>query len=1165
MQLKTIRLSAVFLFLFSLQHFAPAQNPLYPQTPASAALPAENWKGTTTADECLVVSLPGAAIYTVPAGSKGWYLRGLMREHGGVIDARQWYGISFNIELQQDELFEIKLTLKLPEQKDRHNLPDSTQATVHLKGKGWHTVTVPFSSFDYNRGQMYMLKFIQQIAVAGSYNGNNKSFVRLKNTRLVKGNPLHLSAVVRSKPGEADSTVNYIVQIINSSDTAQQVNLFFRKSGWEGMQATVTPASLSLNAGETKTLNVRVQVPALAPGGSQEMQTLVAATTNGALETSIDFITLRKLRGPYIIHTEDGWKEVLAKTKQYAWAKKSLDDYIKKADEFTVPETPPGNIGSDAGTPAVFKSYIENQFWPVAIAYKLTGEIKYAEKLALLLRRLSSPDAYPTTLHANSQGIPQEGGFWDGVARSYDLIKDAGVLSSKDKEQIEHSMRLYIYTIEDGMGDGGISNWSVFNLGPAMACALALQDMHHFNYLLNGPGGLKDHLRYGLMDDGWWYEVSLSYNIGCAEAMTSIALAAKPFGIDLLHEKIPASLTQKVGLRPFEFENFQGMAFGKFGPLKKNVVTIKDMWDGIVAYPDYRGIMFGMGDGHEQKVGSGPFELAYYAFRDTAYAAILKQADSRDLLHGVPVLPGNTPAPYTQSAHSDNAGVSVLRSQTKGRHQREQIQAALKYGTHGGYHGHFDRASLLSLMRYGRSFWNPETSWYGYGSYMYKWWVQTSMASNMVVVDGKMQEPKETAPLLFHSGAMMQVMAVETDARWSHPPYFGGYAQIERVRSGDAPHVPVPAGHPPVAAVTGYTEPVLQRRLMVVTDDYVVLADYLKAQKEHTFDNLVHLRGAQQPSLPLIARDALFDSNPLSSGQFITNVSRYKATNGSKLQSTMQASGLHGWESGGFNGYQELGPLHIDVYNVWPQKAELRFGTYPYALPVSKKLKYEIKADDKLLAQDSLGVWILGKKEIDVPLINAKHLQLKTFVRENGKLNTLFWANARIVTSLGREIPLSQLKINAANIIPAPQAGKDYKGGPVTIEGIDYENAIAAEPEKKSDAGVLSIDLSRLNAVRFKATIGGDFPLGEADQVRKTISYRITGKEARYLTVLEPYETKSLVKKVTATGAGELMVELTDGRVQRIRIAGLDSKEGKVKVSIEEEKEKKVVRSEETN
>jgi len=200
--------------------------------------------------------------------------------------------------------------------------------------------------------------------------------------------------------------------------------------------------------------------------------------------------------------------------------KKEATEYIRKADEFQVPETPVGNIKGE-GSMAVYQSYLEQRFWPVAIAYKLTGEKKYAEKLALLLRRLSAPTAYPTTLHANSQGIPQEGGFWEGIARSYDLIKDSGVLSSADKHLIENSLRLFIYTIEESMGDGGISNWSVFNLCPAAQCALVLQDFYHFNYLMNNTGGIKDHVRYGTMDDGWWYEVSLSYNVGCVENMTS--------------------------------------------------------------------------------------------------------------------------------------------------------------------------------------------------------------------------------------------------------------------------------------------------------------------------------------------------------------------------------------------------------------------------------------------------------------------------------------------------------------------------------------------------------------------------------------------------------------------------------------------------------------------
>ena len=63
--------------------------------------------------------------------------------------------------------------------------------------------------------------------------------------------------------------------------------------------------------------------------------------------------------------------------------------------------------------------------------------------------------------------------------------------------------------------------------------------------------------------------------------------------------------------------------------------------------------------------------------------------------------------------------------------------AALKWGTHGGWHGHFDRISLLALQRYGKDFYGPRTDhfWFGYGSDHYKMWGQASASHNMVIVD----------------------------------------------------------------------------------------------------------------------------------------------------------------------------------------------------------------------------------------------------------------------------------------------------------------------------------------------------------------------------------------------------------------------------------------------
>src|SRR5207302_4982282 len=134
----------------------------------------------------------------------------------------------------------------------------------------------------------------------------------------------------------------------------------------------------------------------------------------------------------------------------------------------------------------------------------------------------------------------------------------------------------------------------------------------------------------------------------------------------------------------------------------------------------------------------------------------IQLSQKRDLVYAMPELPEKTTEHFRDSAYADNVGAVMLRSQTANRPIREQIQAVLHYGTHGGYHGHFDRTNLLSLMRYGRSFYNPEMIWYGYEPFMYKFYVQSSINKNMVVIDQLMQEPVESDRLLFHTGKLMQ-------------------------------------------------------------------------------------------------------------------------------------------------------------------------------------------------------------------------------------------------------------------------------------------------------------------------------------------------------------------------------------------------------------------------
>ena len=81
-----------------------------------------------------------------------------------------------------------------------------------------------------------------------------------------------------------------------------------------------------------------------------------------------------------------------------------------------------------------------------------------------------------------------------------------------------------------------------------------------------------------------------------------------------------------------------------------------------------------------------------------------------------------------------------------------------------------------------------------------------------------------------------------------------------------------------------------------------------------------------------------------------------------------------------------------------------------------------------------------------------------------------------------------------------------------------------------------------MNAARFKAILGGDYPVGDESQRRKTIALRSTGDEAHFLTLIEPYADKQILRSASAAGPGKLCMELADGRVHEITIQNLEGR-----------------------
>ncbi len=299
----------------------------------------------------------------------------------------------------------------------------------------------------------------------------------------------------------------------------------------------------------------------------------------------------------------------------------------------------------------------------------------------------------------------------------------------------------------------------------------------------------------------------------------------------------------------------------------------------------------------------------------------------------------------------------------------------------------------------------------------------------------------------------------------------------------------------------------------------------------------------------------------LSAAQFITDCQWYRT------EGTSRASFETRWGKGADNAgarmpYSEDGVLKMDVFNAWPKQNEIMIGTASESFGVNKRFWFTVEADGETLVDDSTGAWVLGAKQIEADLTGKKELVLISRTENPGN-NTLFWGNARLVLGDGSEVFIADLPAAYENVLQ-PAKGEDYYGGPIRIEGELMADSAPAQPQDKTKAGVICVDLSGLDAVGFKAVAGGDFPMGDESQRRKTMAVRSRGNEARYLSVIEPYETESVIKSVTAESAGELVIELTDGRVQEITITELDSETGEAKVSVRELRNGKILRAEQT-
>ncbi|GIZ09757.1 hypothetical protein FUMI01_24840 [Flavobacterium sp. UMI-01] len=701
-----------------------------------------------------------------------------------------------------------------------------------------------------------------------------------------------------SQTGKANETLRYSFTITNHKNTTETYFLSVLNPRDLACETSLTSSKVTLEPNQSFEGQLSVVMNKRIPLGGHESSFVSVKDEKGNEVQKLEFVSVREMPHPFLLVTPSVLQEAEQKVKQYSWAKNNRDKLIKELANFKFPEHKvvtkprPVKVWSSLN---YSPSDGENAF-KLALAYKLTGDKTYLKKLMTFIKLVSNKEKGYLSVGAATYGVQvHEGNFFLFLAAACDIIYDEPDFTTTDRENIVATFRHYLKQNRQSMEPLGIMNHQASANAGAILVALYLQDMPELHYLTYADGGMADQIGKGVMGDGWWFESTANYCYLVVQRYALVAQAFKNYGLDLYHTRFP------VKFKSVDFENckegFTGMKFDNWGDPGKNTRGIEDMVTPYIAMMDEEANVVSSNDSNI-KEPEDFYELAYREYKREDLAWVIgktKRESWVSLLYGVPELP-QVKDPRTESAYLPNVGLVALRSQSEAKGAANQIQAYAKYGTHGGWHGHFDRASLIALDRNGHKYFGTEMVWFGYGNPGYKECVQTSATHNMVVVDELQQEALPSEQLLFYKGKQLQASIVETNARWRNIPRWNADKFPPWEDTDYAPDF----------------KPVQQRRLTVVTDDYVVIADYMKSDKKHNYDWLLHPVGFQslegvKKQGPILEQLSTNENSPY---HYFKKAQWYQAAKGASAQ------------------FDDNGNK-LDIHSLWPKKATVFLCNYP--------------------------------------------------------------------------------------------------------------------------------------------------------------------------------------------------------------------------------------------
>ncbi len=417
------------------------------------------------------------------------------------------------------------------------------------------------------------------------------------------------------------------------------------------------------------------------------------------------------------------------------------------------------------------------------LLYQFTGDQRYAARARSIL--LAYAERYLTYPVHDNQGRPggrgghvasqslTESTWLIDIAQGADLVWDQ--LSDADRQTITDKMlrpALNEIIIPQKYGIHNIQNRENSAIG---LIGYLLGDPELIRLAIDDPTyGFRAQMEHGVLPGGFWLEGSTGYHFFAMDGMWPLMEAARNCGTDLYGPQFkslfdgPMSLTMPNGDLP----NFNDSGIS---PLENHAEI---------------------------------YELGFARYHDAGYAALVTASDRSgrmSLLFGMSPLSGDMAMPIA-SRNLTGPGYAILE---RGRGEKA-MWLALKYGPHGGGHGHPDKNSFILYAR--GDVVAPDVGTHAYGSPLHLGWDKTTLAHNTLVVDEKSQEPAQGKCLAFGSEGGVDFSVTDAGSI---------YSGVRFIRSA-----------------------------AVVNSNLIVFIDQIQADAPHTFDLAYHQVGTWE-NLPV--------------------------------------------------------------------------------------------------------------------------------------------------------------------------------------------------------------------------------------------------------------------------------------------------------------------------